>query len=241
MLTYQCRLVLSRFQPSQVDLQGKTRLFDPYKEPKSLETYFGMAYRFVSFFARVVAPNEYHFSAAAQDSDDIQRPEDIIEATDLQLAVWQDICQLAQQSRTSPVEGEEHTSNEASSTKLKHRLLELWTLVICHTTGARRYKSPLLSFCAMLSIKSSTRSWMEPGNFNSSLSAIIWIVQLLIFYDSALKEQQGHGKTLELVKAYCDLYLQQTVETPMGEILRWRLLLFKVSSTSISSHEAGWG
>ena len=153
--------------------------------------------------------------------------------------MWQDICQLAQQSRTSPVEGEEHTSNEASSTKLKHRLLELWTLVICHTIGARRYKSPLLSFCAMLSIKSSTRSWMEPGNFNSSLSAIIWIVQLLIFYDSALKEQQGHGKTLELVKAYCDLYLQQTVKTPMGEVLRWRLLLFKVSTISISSHEAG--
>ena len=81
---------------------------------------------------------------------------------------------------------------------------------------------------------------MEPGNFNSSLSAIIWIVQLLIFYDSALKEQQGHGKTLEFVKAYCDLYLQQTVETPMGEVLRWRLLLFKVSTTSISSQEAGW-
>jgi hypothetical protein len=35
MLTYQCRVVLGRFQPSQVDLQGKTRLFDPYKEPSS--------------------------------------------------------------------------------------------------------------------------------------------------------------------------------------------------------------
>jgi hypothetical protein len=45
-------------------------------------------------------------------------------------------------------------------------------------------------------------------------------VQLLIFYDSALKEQQGYRKTLDLVKACCDNYLQQTVETPMGEILR---------------------
>ena len=71
----------------------------------------------------------------------------------------------------------------------------------------------------MLSIKPSTRSWIEPGNFNSSLSAIIWIVQLLVFYDSALKEQQGYSKTLKLVKAYCDEYLQQTVETPIGEIL----------------------
>ncbi|KAL1582280.1 hypothetical protein WHR41_09166 [Cladosporium halotolerans] len=113
-------------------------------------------------------------------------------------------------------------------------------LIICHATGARRYESPLLSFCAMLSIKPSTKSWMEPGNFNSNLSAIIWIVQLLVFYDSALKEQQGSGKTLKLVKAYCDQYVQQTVETPMGEILRWRLLLFKVSGASVGTHEASW-
>jgi hypothetical protein len=87
---------------------------------------------------------------------------------------------------------------------LKERLLELWILLICYTTGARWYESPLLSFCAMLSIKLSIRSWIEPGNFNSSLSAIIWIVQLLVFYDSTLKEKQGYRETLKLVKAYCD-------------------------------------
>jgi hypothetical protein len=92
----------------------------------------------------------------------------------------------------------------------------------------------------MLSIKPSTRSWMEPGNFNSSLSAIIWVVQLSVFYDSALKEQQGRGETLKLVKAYCNEYLLQTVEGPMGEILRWRLLLFRVSGTSVGTHEASW-
>jgi hypothetical protein len=48
---------------------------------------------------------------------------------------------------------------------------------------------------------------MEPSNFNSSLLAIIWVMQLLIFYDSALKEQQGYRKTLDLVKAYYDNYL----------------------------------
>jgi superfamily II DNA helicase RecQ len=241
MLTYQCRVVLSRFQSSQVDLQGKTRPFDPYKGPKSLETYFGTAYRFVSYFSRVAAPDEYHFSIDTEDGDDMQRPEDIIEATDEQLAVWQDIQQIVQRTRTSTTEEDEHAVNDTEDReKLKDRLLKLWMLLICHTTGARRYKSPLLSFCAMLSIKPSTKSWMEPGNFNSSLSAIIWVVQLLIFYDSALKEQQGYGKTLDLVKACCDNYLQQTVETPMGEILRWRLLLFKVSGASVGTHEVSW-
>ena len=61
-----------------------------------------------------------------------------------------------------------------------------------------------------------------------------------MFYDSALKEQQGCGKTLKLVKAYCDQYLQQTVETPMGEILRWRLLLFRVSGASVGTYKASW-
>lgn len=70
--------------------------------------------------------------------------------------------------------------------ELEERLLELWMLLICHNTRARQFQSPLLSFCAMLSIKPSTRSWIEPGNYNSSLSAILWVVQLLVLYDSAL-------------------------------------------------------
>ncbi|KAI7295671.1 hypothetical protein KC343_g82 [Hortaea werneckii] len=218
MLTYQCRVVLSRFQPSQVDLT---------------------ALLFVSYFSRVVAPDEYHFSATAEDDDDMQRPEDTIDATEEQLAVWQDIYQITQRRRANAVEEDKEESDEDGN-GLKERLLELWTLLICHTTGARRYESPLLSFCAMLSIKPSTNGWMESRNFNSNLSAIILVVQLLVFYDSVLKEQQGYGKTLELVRSYCDQYLQQTVETPMGEILRWRLLLCKVSGASVGTHEASW-
>ena len=41
----------------------------------------------MSYFSRVIATDKYYFSAAAKDDDDIQRPEDIIEATDEQLAV----------------------------------------------------------------------------------------------------------------------------------------------------------
>jgi hypothetical protein len=80
-------------------------------------------------------------------------------------------------------------------------------LLICYITGTRRYQSPLLSFCAMLSIKLSTRSWIEPSNFNSSLSALIWVMQLLVFYNSASKEQRGLREILKLVRAYCDEYL----------------------------------
>jgi hypothetical protein len=142
-----------------------------------------MALRFVSYFSRVVAPDEYHFSLVADTDDDVedQRPEDIIEATDDQLAVWRDICDVARRIRANETEDYNDGDDNSDDNLLKERLLELWMLLICHTTGARRYQSPLLSFCAMLSIKLSTRSWMEPGNFNSSLSALIWVVQLLVF------------------------------------------------------------
>ncbi|KAK1807496.1 hypothetical protein LTR12_018154 [Friedmanniomyces endolithicus] len=56
----------------------------------------------------------------------------------------------------------------------------------------------------------------------------------------ARKEQRGEGRTLELVKRCCERYLQQTVEAPIGEILRWRLLLFRVSKDSVGDHEASW-
>ncbi|KAK6442724.1 hypothetical protein LTR95_001040 [Oleoguttula sp. CCFEE 5521] len=99
MLTHQCRVVLSRFQPSQFDLTGKTRPFDGHKEPKSIMAYFGIALRFVSYFSRVIANDEYHFSIVAEDDSDTERPEDIIKAMDEQLAVWQDIQQIARQRR----------------------------------------------------------------------------------------------------------------------------------------------
>ncbi|KAM0718343.1 hypothetical protein Q7P37_006675 [Cladosporium fusiforme] len=215
MLICQFRAVLSSFQPSQVDLTGKTRPFDLYKGHKSLTSYSGTAPRFVSYFSRVVAPDEYHSSPAADANDDVEDriPGDTIEATDEQLAAWRVTHQTAQRRRTKSTQENSEEAKEEEEKGIKDRLLELWMLLICHTTGARRYESTLLSFCAMLSIKPSTRNWMEPGNFNSSLSAMIWIVQLLVFYDSALKEQRGYRKTLKLLKAYCDEYLQQTEDT----------------------------
>jgi hypothetical protein len=96
----------------------------------------------VSYFSRVVAPDEYHFSAVAEDDDDIQRPEDIIETTDEQLAAWRDIYQIAQRRRTSPDEENDEEADEEEQKRMKDRLLELWMLLNCHMTGrARRNQS----------------------------------------------------------------------------------------------------
>lgn len=109
------------------------------------------------------------------------------------------------------------TGDVGGEDRLRDKLLQMWIFLISHNSGARRYRSPLLSFCAMLSIEPSTSSWME---------------QLPISYDSARQERQGQDETLPLVKRCCEKYLQPTVDTPMGEILRWRLLLFRVLQTA---------
>ncbi|KAK1076625.1 hypothetical protein LTR33_008780, partial [Friedmanniomyces endolithicus] len=228
MLTWPCRVVLNRFQSSQVEAMGRTRAFDPHKDAGSLKAYFRVAQQILVYFDRVAASEDYFFSHEPDEESVLL--EDMLEPTDEQLAVWGAIRRLAQEEATSESGDDDH--------RLRDRLL--WMLLISHETGSRRYESPLLSFCALLSIKPRTQGWMEPGNFNSHLSAMIWVVQLLIFYDSARKEQRGEGRTLGLVKRCCERYLQQTVKAPMGEILRWRLLLFRVSKDSVGDHEASW-
>jgi hypothetical protein len=46
----------------------KTRAFDPYKEPGTLKSYFGISQRFLSYFYRVIFPNEYYFDI--EDTDE---------------------------------------------------------------------------------------------------------------------------------------------------------------------------
>jgi hypothetical protein len=63
---------------------GKTRAFNPYKEPGTLKSYFGIPQRFLSYFHRVIFPNEYYFDIEDTDKQ-AERPEDVIEATNEQL------------------------------------------------------------------------------------------------------------------------------------------------------------
>jgi len=164
MLTWPCRFVLSRFQSSLIETVGKTRPFDPSKEPRTLNTYFKLAKQFLSYVDRVAIAREHYFSADAET--EMRRPEDAIELSEEQLQMWHSIRRLAQQMHSGCVEG-------GREGDLKDELVRMWILLICHHTRAQRYSSPLLSFCAMLSIKPSTSGWMEPGDFNSHLSGII--------------------------------------------------------------------
>ena len=218
MLTWPRQLALSRFHTAAV---GKARGFDPKKEPNTLKTNFGYWKQFLTYSYRV-AYRGSHFTTA---DDDQRTPESCIQLTDAQEKAWEAATQSAvEQDRPA----------------LRDAMLALSMALICHEFGGSRYSSPLLSFCAILSVKPHTKTWKEAGNYNSCLSGVIWVVQLIIFHTSARLEKAELGSTLEHIKQYCGQFLKQDTETPMGEILGWRLLLFTVSKEVVGLHQAQW-
>jgi hypothetical protein len=78
-----------------------------------------------------------------------------------------------------------HDAEEATLV-LKHAIRQLYLALICQTVGSVPFKSPVLSFCAMLSRKVrgsgvGQGQWMEPGNYNNHLSALTWTAQMILF------------------------------------------------------------
>ena len=83
MLTWPCRVALSRFQSAQVEALGNTRAFDPRMQPITIKAYFKLAKQFLADFRRVAAGRRHHFSADSER--DGSRPEDLIDLTSEQL------------------------------------------------------------------------------------------------------------------------------------------------------------
>ncbi|KAH8669659.1 hypothetical protein BGZ60DRAFT_408012 [Tricladium varicosporioides] len=216
MLTWPRQLALSRFHTAAA-LGQKIRAFDPKKEPQTLKINFGYWKQFLTYSYRV-AYRGNHFTTAG---DDQRTPESYIQLTGAQEKAWAAAFQSA-------VEQDRPALRDAMSV--------LSMTLMCHEFGGHRYSSPLLSFCAMLSVKPSTKTWKEPGNYNSCLSGVIWVVQLIIFHASVCLEKAELGRTLERIEQYCGQFLRPDTETPMGEILGWRLLLFAVSKEAVGPH-----
>lgn len=83
--------------------------------------------------------------------------------------------------------------------------------------------------------------WQEPGNYNSHLSALTWMAQLVIF-DTACSETKGNDddRVPAILTDLCKDYFNQASETPFGHILQWRLYIFKVAKAAVATHQARW-
>jgi hypothetical protein len=218
MLTWPRQLALSRFHTATV---GKARGFEPKKEPETVKTNRRYWKQFLTYYYRVIHSGS-HFTTSGNSQ---RTPADSVQLTDEQDSAWAGVIRSARSQERE---------------QLRESLSVFCMAIICHKFGGSRYSSPLLSFCAMHSVRPFTRTWKEAGNYNSFLSGLIWVVQLMIFHASVSLEKAGHGNTLDLIKGYCERFLQPETETPMGEILGWRLLLFTVSKDVVGTHQAEW-
>jgi hypothetical protein len=152
MLTWPCRVVLNRFQSSQVLSMGTTRAFDPCKEPGSLDAYFRLAQQVLAYFDRVAASDDYFFSS--ERGEESTMVENTVEPTDEHMTLWQTIRTLARKRANGEADEDNH--------QLQDHLLQFWIALISHETAARRFESPLLSCCSMLG-KVMSPEMTDPG------------------------------------------------------------------------------
>ncbi|OBT41396.1 hypothetical protein VE00_09167 [Pseudogymnoascus sp. WSF 3629] len=204
---------------------GKADGFRHFKNPSTLVTYFTTMKQLLVYYYRVVHCEGGHFTRAKPDQ---VLPGDIIRPTKTQTQAMDEIMAAL------AVEDAEETEQA-----LKHAIRRLYLALICHTVGSVPFKSPVLSFCAMLSrkVRGNGRGlWEEPGNFNSHLSALTWVAQLVIFDYACFHEQDDEDQIPVFLARMCKKFFQQLAETPFGHILQWRLYLFKVGKAAIAKH-----
>ena len=138
---------------------GKAAGFRYHKNASTLVKYFTAGKQPLVYYYRVVYRKNGHFSRTSPDQ---KLPEDVIQPTAQQTQAMGKIMKA--------VESQDELS-------LKHAIRRFYMALICHIVGSVPFKSPVLSFAAMLSRAGPGKDvgrWKEPGNFNISLSALTW-------------------------------------------------------------------
>jgi len=211
---------------------GKADGFRYFKNASTLVTYFTTMKQLLVYYYRVVYSEDGHFTGAQVELGEQVLPADVIQPTAQQIQAMEEIMDAL------ALEDEDE-----AELALKHAIRRLYLALICHTVGSVPFKSPVLSFCAMLSRKVRGKGqglWEEPGNFNSHLSALTWTAQLVLFDYACFQEQDDEDQIPVFLAKICKKFFQQLAETPFGHILQWRLYLFKVGKAAITKHQARW-
>jgi hypothetical protein len=204
---------------------GKAAGFRYRKNASTLVKYFTVGKQLLVYYYRVVHRKDGHFSRTSPDQ---KLPQDVIQPTPQQTQAMDKIM--------AAVESDDELS-------LKQAIRRFYMALICQTVGSVPFKSPVLSFAAMLSREGPGKGvgrWKEPGNFNSHLSALTWTAQLILFDYACFQEQNDEDQIPIFLAKICGKFFQQLAETPFGHILQWRLYLFKVSKGEITKHQAVW-
>ncbi|KFZ14980.1 hypothetical protein V501_02944, partial [Pseudogymnoascus sp. VKM F-4519 (FW-2642)] len=124
---------------------GKADGFQHFKNPSTLVTYFTTIKQLLVYYYCVVHCEGGHFTRAKPDQVLLR---DVIRLTKPQTQAMDEIMAAL------AVEDEEE-----AGLALKHAIRRLYLALICHMVGSVPFKSPVLSFCAMLSRKVRGKGW----------------------------------------------------------------------------------
>jgi hypothetical protein len=223
--------------------------FRECKNKSSLKSYFRIAKQLLAYYYRVVFRDNRHFS---REGNAQVLPRDVIESTSWQQKAIQSIINtLRKQDKISRDRSGSYGNKEERDIELKRAIHTFYISLICQTVGSRPFRSAILSFCAILSRKRNQTqqqdnkkcmlyTWRDPGNFNSNLSILIWIAQVILFDFVCFKKQDDKDGIPDMIDDICKRYFQQIAETPFNHILQWQLYLFAASKTNITKHQAHW-
>jgi hypothetical protein len=208
---------------------GKADGFRYFKNASTLVKYFTATKQLLAYYYRVAYCEGGHFTRARPGQ---RLPQDAIRPTAQQTQAMDEIMEALTLD-----------DGDAAELALKHAVRRLYLALICQVVGSVPFRSPVLSFCAMLGRKGRGKGqglWEEPGNFNSHLSALTWTAQLIIFDYACFQEQDDEDQIPAFLAKICKKFFQQLAETPFGHILQWRLYLFKVGKAAVAKHQARW-
>jgi hypothetical protein len=187
---------------------GKADGFRCFKNASTLVNYFTTMKQLLVYYYRVVYCENGHFTRARPEQ---RLPRDVIQPTAQQMQAMDEI-----------IEALTLEDGEAAELALKHAVRRLYLALICQVVGNVPFRSPVLSFSAMLGRKVRGKGrglWEEPGNYNSHLSALTWTTQLIIFDYACFQEQDDEDQIPVFLAKICKKFFQQLAETPFGHIL----------------------
>ena len=224
---------------------AKVSSWDPYKHPASLAKYFKTWKGLIGYSWRCMF---YLDSTFPELTDRMDGPKEIQFTTQQQTSMRniQELLRLP------------NTHDRSSISQIRDELLLLSIALIQHRIGSEVYKSPIISYCAMLSrsqlrkedhviapaVATAAHFWSEPQNYNTNLSALLWVAQLVVL-DTVVGncKKANNGDDVEVIpnlKRFCSTYMTNQCETPYGTMLLWRVYLFQVMKNTVSQRQAQW-
>ncbi|KAH6959554.1 hypothetical protein BKA56DRAFT_449155, partial [Ilyonectria sp. MPI-CAGE-AT-0026] len=268
-MTHQRAQTLSDFA-SGAGKKGKDIAFRNFKNPSTLTTYFRKMKELLVYYYRVVYREDGHFT---REEEDQVVPRDVIEPTDKQRQAMDEMFSALREEDEDREEGSGSGGGgdgggDESESRLACAIRRFYVALICHSVGSVPFRSPVISFCAMLSrrkLKSKggddrnnragtgndeldeaarrrkkLGGWADPGNYNSSLSALVWTAQLILFEAAYFYKRENEDQIPTLVERLCKKFMHQKEETVFGHILQWRLYLSAVAKSVIARNQARW-